>query len=475
MKEEENSDLSMDNSVKDKSFTRKFVPTAQSLQVTKKCMDIMNIDEREETDSSIIEELDVNDIEINIDDIEETNMDLDWDTFNEEIKRQVNEELAISDEENEKRLRKKKLRKNILRATGLTLSVLLLSLVFLIGTKSGRKIIYRLAGNFIHDSVDVVDSTIGDIDDTQYNTTNNISNESNNENKTPDRQVPQAQASERIIPRSEEYVSNFLIFGIEEIEGAKNTDAILIASINTKDDTIKLTSLLRDTLVKIPGHSPNKLNAVYSQGGASLLVETVEQNYRIKIDGYASINFNAFESVVNILGGVPIQLGEKEAKYLNTTNYISNKAYRNVVPGWNVLNGNQALGYVRVRRVPTLGGANDDYGRTLRQRRVMSAIFNKYKGKNLFELLSITQKCLGYVKTNVTQEQVELMLEDVVENVITSLDTLRVPVNGMFDDPDSHSGVSSPLVLDWDSNIKELYEFIFLDEESETVAKILVE
>ncbi|HHX13146.1 MAG TPA: hypothetical protein GX731_10005 [Clostridiales bacterium] len=105
----------------------------------------------------------------------------------------------------------------------------------------------------------------------------------------------------------------------------------------------------------------------------------------------------------------------------------------------------------------------------------MSAIFNQYKGKNLFELLSITQKCLGYVKTNVTQEQVELMLEDVVENVITSLDTLRVPVNGMFDDPTSHSGVSSPLVLDWDSNIKELYEFIFLDEESETVAKILVE
>ena len=84
--------------------------------------------------------------------------------------------------------------------------------------------------------------------------------------------------------------------------------------------------------------------------------------------------------------------------------FRSNKAYRNVVPGWNVLNGNQALGYVRVRRVPTLGGANDDYGRTLRQRRAMTAIFNKYKGKNLFDLLSITQKCLGYVKTNVTQE-----------------------------------------------------------------------
>lgn len=442
MKEEENSNLSMDD-------------------------DIMNVDEWEDTDNFLIEEIDEDDIEINIDDIDETDMDLDWDAFNEEIKKQVNEELAISDEKNAKRLRNKNLRRNILKAAALTFSVLLLSLVFLIGTKTGRKIIYRLAGNFIHDSVDVVDEVIADLDDTQYNTP--INNDINNTNKTPDKQVPQAQASERIVPRSEEYVSNFLIFGIEEIEGAKNTDAMLIASINTKDDTIKLTSLLRDTLVKIPGHSPNKLNAVYGQGGASLLVETVEQNYRVKIDGYASVNFEAFESVVNLLGGIPIQLGEEEAKYLNTTNYISNKANRNVVPGWNVLNGNQALGYVRVRRVPTLGGANDDYGRTLRQRRVMSAVFNQYKGKNLFDLLSITQKCLGYVKTNVTQDQVELMLEDVVENVITSLDTLRVPVNGMFDDPSSYNGVSSPLVLDWDSNIKELYEFIFLDEESETV------
>lgn len=442
MKEEENSNLSMDD-------------------------DIMNVDEWEDTDNFLIEEIDEDDIEINIDDIDETDMDLDWDAFNEEIKKQVNEELAISDEKNAKRLRNKNLRRNILKAAALTFSVLLLSLVFLIGTKTGRKIIYRLAGNFIHDSVDVVDEVIADLDDTQYNTP--INNDINNTNKTPDKQVPQAQSSERIVPRSEEYVSNFLIFGIEEIEGAKNTDAMLIASINTKDDTIKLTSLLRDTLVKIPGHSPNKLNAVYGQGGASLLVETVEQNYRVKIDGYASVNFEAFESVVNLLGGIPIQLGEEEAKYLNTTNYISNKANRNVVPGWNVLNGNQALGYVRVRRVPTLGGANDDYGRTLRQRRVMSAVFNQYKGKNLFDLLSITQKCLGYVKTNVTQDQVELMLEDVVENVITSLDTLRVPVNGMFDDPSSYNGVSSPLVLDWDSNIKELYEFIFLDEESETV------
>ena len=442
MNEEENSNLSMDDA-------------------------IININERKETDKSLKEEIDVDDIEINIDDIEETGMDLDWEALNEEIKKQVNEELAISDEENEKIRKRKQLKHNIIKAVGATVAVLLFSIVFLVGTKTGRKIIYRIAGDFIHDNVDVVDSTIDDIDDmVDYpHNDSNIDKVNSNQNKTTDKQAVQAMASERIIPRSEEYVSNFLIFGIEEIEGAKNTDAILIASINTKDDTIKLTSLLRDTLVNIPGHSPNKLNAVYGQGGASLLVETVEQNYRIKIDGYASINFDAFESVVNLLGGVSIQLGEEEAKYLNTTNYISNKAYRNVVPGWNVLNGNQALGYVRVRRVPTLGGANDDYGRTLRQRRAMTAIFNKYKGKNLFDLLSITQKCLGYVKTNVTQEQIELMLEDVVENVITSLDTFRVPVNGMFDDPSSYSGVSFPLVLDWDSNIKELYEFVFLDEE----------
>ena len=92
----------------------------------------------------------------------------------------------------------------------------------------------------------------------------------------------------------------------------------------------------------------------------------------------------------------------------------------------NVLNGNQALGYCRIRLVETIGGANDDYGRTLRQRRVLKSLFNKYKSKNMFDLIRISEYILGYVKTNVTQAQIEKAIEDIAENKITDMDTIRL-------------------------------------------------
>lgn len=414
------------------------------------------------------------DISIHIDTTEEYDFDLDWDAFNEALKQQVNDELSGSEEEDQKAIRRNKILKRSFTIAGIAVAVLCLSVIFLVKTKPGRRIIYRIAGDFIHDSIEQVDrmeeekgdslAVSGEIED---------SYRKNDFDYTKLNDAKENAAEPAIVPRQEDYVSNFLIFGIEEIKGAKNTDAMLLASINTRDRTIKLTSLLRDTLVTPSGYTPRKLNAVYAKGGASLLITTIEQSYRIKIDGYASVNFEAFEAAINLLGGISIELGEEEAKYLNKSNYISNRAYRKVVPGWNNLNGNQALGYCRVRRVPTLGGSNDDYGRTLRQRRVMTAVFNKYKNKNLFELLSITKKCLGYVKTDVTQAQIEAMLEAIVENKITTMETMRIPVNGMFDDPDEYNGVSSPLVLEWENNIKELYQFIFLDEKEEKEKNIV--
>jgi anionic cell wall polymer biosynthesis LytR-Cps2A-Psr (LCP) family protein len=134
----------------------------------------------------------------------------------------------------------------------------------------------------------------------------------------------------------------------------------------------------------------------------------------------------------------------------------------------NVLNGNQALGYCRIRLVETIGGANDDYGRTLRQRRVLKSLFNKYKSKNMFDLIRISEYILGYVKTNVTQAQIEKAIEDIVENKITDMDTIRIPVNGAYEAPKIHNGVKYPIVYDWDENIMELYRFIYLDSEEES-------
>lgn len=336
---------------------------------------------------------------------------------------------------------KKKKKYRALKVFLAIIAVFLIFIGFMIGTKPGRSLIYKASGDFIYSNVQNED----------------IIEEFENKGSNHDASV-----------RQEEYVKNYLLFGIEKIGGARNTDSMMIASINTKDNTVKLTSLLRDSYVEIPGYKPNKLNSAYAKGGARLLIDTIELNYKIKIEGYASVDFESFEEIVDLLGGVTIELGEKEAKYLNKTNYISKKSNRNLKPGINKLNGNQAMGYCRVRKVETLGGAKNDYGRIIRQQRVLQAMFDSYLSvKNIFKLLPLTKECLGYVTTNLTQDQIEEVMEAVVENRITKLETFRVPVDGAFDAPKKYNGIGYPLVLDWETNRIELFKFIYDDSKEE--------
>lgn len=342
--------------------------------------------------------------------------------------------------------RKKKNHKT-LKIAGIMALILLILTILIIGTKPGRSIIYKSASTFVF---------------------NNMNNEEIIKKYDAAGGTEHADGA-----RHEDYVTNYLIFGIEEFGGARNTDSMMIASINTKDDTLKLTSLLRDSYVDIQGYKANKLNSAYARGGARLLVDTIEKNYKVQIDGYVSVDFKSFEKIVDLLGGVTIELGKEEARYLNKTNYISQKKNRNVKKGVNHLNGNQVMGYVRVRKVKTLGGVNNDYGRIVRQQRALKAIFDSYKSpKNLFKILSVTKESLGYVTTNLTQDQIEKAMADVVENKITTLDTFRIPADGAFDAPKKYNGITYPIVLDWDKNRVELYKFIFDDTEKEAVAAL---
>lgn len=374
----------------------------------------------------------------------------DEELLKEQVLEMMNEERKAEKDSGNSRgnrqKRKKKKRFRALKITGLIAFILIICLGMMVGTKAGRGILYKFASDFVY---------------------GNVNNEDHGEEFIKD-EFNHAEDA-----RKEEFVTNYLIFGVEEIGGARNTDSMMIATINTKDDTIKLTSLLRDSYVDIPGYKANKLNSAYSKGGVKLLIETIEHNYKIHVDGFVSVNFESFEQIVDMLGGVSIELGKEEAKYLNTTNYISKKSNRNVSVGMNKLNGNQVMGYVRVRKVKTLGGANNDYGRVVRQQRVLQAMFDSYVSpRNFFQLLPITKNCLGYVNTNLSQKQIEKALEAVVENKITKLETFRVPVDGTFESPKKYNGIGYPIVLDWDANRIELYKFIYGDTEQEAVEAI---
>lgn len=267
-------------------------------------------------------------------------------------------------------------------------------------------------------------------------------------------------------------VVNILLIGREGINDGDDaygrSDSMIIASMNTEKKTVKMVSIMRDCYVYINGYRENKLNAAYSYGGGELLKQTIETNFGIPIAGYVVVDFAAFEEVINSVGGVDISLTETEAEYLNTTNYISKKKYRTVVPGTQTVNGNQALGYCRVRHVAAINGENDDYGRTYRQRAVLSQIYSKVMTElSATEAVNLAYDLLDYVATDISSGDLITYAKCVLSMGIdpSKLEQMRIPMNNSFTSRTLHCG--SSLCLDWTVNQKELWNFLYGTEERE--------
>lgn len=366
-------------------------------------------------------------------------------------------------QEEEMHEKKKSLWKRIpmwCRVSGITLCSLCLILVFLIGTAPGRRLIYKMVAGYVSDGVTRPD-------DEEPNTTY-VPTEDDipMTTKAPDKDNPSQGGQSNVTipsidPRKEEHVYNILLIGVEALPqfGGNRSDTMILISINEKTKKIYMTSLMRDMYVQIPGYTDNKLNAAFNYGGAQLLIDAVELNLRVKIDGYVRVGFDSFEWIVDRLGGVEITLTAQEAEYLRKTNYISNPNYRNVVAGNQKMNGNQVLGYCRVRYVPTANGTYSDFGRTERQRSVLNKIFEKYKSKDLLTLVSIFNDCLPRVITDISKGDMEKLMEMVVENRILNLVPMRVPMAGTF--TDATVGKSEVIRVDWEKNIEKLHGTIF--------------
>jgi polyisoprenyl-teichoic acid--peptidoglycan teichoic acid transferase len=258
-------------------------------------------------------------------------------------------------------------------------------------------------------------------------------------------------------------VYNILLLGEEAIgvgAGRGRTDVIVIATMNTITKKLMLTSLMRDTLVQIPGFKDNKLNTAYERGGLELLYETIALNFDIQLDGCVMVNFENFEKIIDKMGGLELTLTKGEASYLNSTNYISKPQYRNVVAGKQLMNGNQVLGYSRVRKKATITGNNNDYGRTDRHRIVLNAIFDKYKSKNKVELATMMLNVLPMITTDIDSKNFELLLNSFIEMGTMEISQLRIPADGTFTDNVKVRGMDV-LIPDLQENVKILHEFIF--------------
>ncbi len=390
---------------------------------------------------------------------------------------QVQEELENNPEDDRKSMagkkRKKKKKYIVLKLFLGLLVTLLLGGVFLTFTPVGRRIISRLAVEYMYGKME-----------------------------TPKKQVKPASSSAVVVGEEEELkvgeitdnidmsvmsdtfknalheegVYNILLLGVEAIgsgsTAAGRTDSIMIATVNTKQKTLGLTSLMRDTYLNIPGYYSGRINGVYNQGGVALLYEVIAHNYGIRLDGSAIVSFDTFQQVIDDLGGVDIEITADEAKYLNRTNYISNKANRNLKAGVNHMNGNQALGYARVRYVATLDGAIDDMGRTSRHRRVMSAIFAKMKKSSPAQLIKMMNTVFSKVQTDIKKDNAGSYLAELVELSIAGvpLDNLRLPEDGAYRGIKVNG--ASVIDVDWVATKQALINFVFTPhEKAEETAK----
>ena len=275
---------------------------------------------------------------------------------------------------------------------------------------------------------------------------------------------------------SDNQIVNILIIGNDfRKENGYNagglTDTMIIGTMDMKHGTLKLTSLMRDLVVEIPGHGMNKLNAANSFGGVELLYKTIATNFNIELDGYVEVGFKAFQDIVDKVGGVEVELTESEVEYLNSTNYIRKKKYRNVKVGKQVLNGSQALGYCRIRKKgTTINGLRDDYGRTWRQRTVINGVFDKVKKLPMSDWMDIANSVFENVTTDLTNDQIIEYIKDVVGMGTMEVKQLQIPVNGYYrSGANGEFSCGSCIVMtsggggSWDpaSNADALYQFVF--------------
>lgn len=230
------------------------------------------------------------------------------------------------------------------------------------------------------------------------------------------------------------------------------SDSTMIATVDNKNKQLKLTSLMRDMYVEVPGHGKNKFNAAYSLGGVELLYETIAYNFNIKLDGYVLVDFEAFKKLINEVGGVTVNLNQKEYEYLTTAYHRS--SVLDVVPGVQTMNGEQALAYTRIRQV-----GNNDFERTQRQRNVMTSLFKKAKAMPLTEVLGLGKTVLPYVTTDLTDAEILKLGKTVFFMGTTEIKQQRIPVNNSY--TDEKVGKALVLGVDLEKNQQALSEFIF--------------
>ncbi|QDW73677.1 LytR family transcriptional regulator [Lachnospiraceae bacterium KGMB03038] len=255
--------------------------------------------------------------------------------------------------------------------------------------------------------------------------------------------------------------TNVALFGGDsrtgELEKGVRTDTIIVASLNNKTKEIRMVSVYRDTLLDIGDGTLQKCNAAYSFGGPEQAINMLNRNLDLDIQKYVTVDFGIVADVIDLLGGVEIDVKEEEVQYINEfideTGQVAGKEVNYVQSGGTqVLDGVQATTYARIRS--TAGG---DFTRTERQRTVIEKMVEKIKQSDLGTINSIIDEVLPTISTNFTSAEILSYAKDFAKY------TLGENAGFPFDKTtDTVSGLGSIVIpVSLTSNVQQLHEFLY--------------
>lgn len=261
-------------------------------------------------------------------------------------------------------------------------------------------------------------------------------------------------------------VFNILLIGTDDretVSGARS-DCMILCSLNKETKEITLTSFMRDCYVEIPGHGNNRLNAAFAFGGTQLLIDTIEQNFKINIDRYARVDFFSFIDIIDEIGGIDITLSDEEIEilnlYLGEVNTILGEEGTDSISGTAGtyhLNGKQALSYARNRRT-----GNSDFSRTERQRNVLLAVKDSIQNCSIIELNNLLNKILPSITTDLTEGECLSLILDAPSYLTNNMASNRIPLDGAYSTVNINK--MSVLSVNFDENIKFLHNSIYGEE-----------
>ena len=253
---------------------------------------------------------------------------------------------------------------------------------------------------------------------------------------------------------------NILLLGtdVRDTDDYGRSDSMIVLSVNLAEGKAKLSSFMRDIWVKIPGvKQPNKLNAACAYGGPELTMKTLNQYFGLNLEYYAMVNLNCMADIIDILGGLRLDVTEKERKALNKGLFdLSSRSGMEKLEesGEGVLlNGNQAVAFARIRQI------DSDFRRTERQRTVLAAIAKRLQQESPITVINVITNMMQYVKTNMSMQQLMTLA-----NVGFSLDTEDIPQMRVPADNTYRSGTRKgiwAIKVNFDKNKALLKKFIY--------------